>query len=231
MQGHTDWVWGVVHLPDGRRIITCSADSSLRLWDLESGIQIGDNWEDEEDEDEARFLTLALSPNGTTVASGSSDGTVRLWDVNTGNVRAKWTGHTDIVWQVCWSPDGERVVSRCSDGMVRMWDVGSSKAVLHPIKTWTRASAVAYSPDGGSIAIGGEMDEYGVKIWDSKTGDLLFTVEHDLSDSSLGLTSDSQSSLQWILSVCSLAWTSDGKKLISGSSDGSIRIHIGVSNI
>ena len=38
------------------------------------------------------------------------------------------------------------------------------------------------------------------------------------------LTSDSQSSLHWILSVCSLAWTLDGKKLISGSSDGSIRI-------
>ena len=223
MKGHTDWVWGVVHLPAGQCIITCSADGSLRLWDLQSGIQIGDNWyDDDEDEgEEARVLSLALSPNGTTVASGTSDGAVKLWDVRTGGVVAKWTGHTDIVWQVCWSPDGERVMSRFSDGAVRVWDVKSNK-IACPIKAC--AQAVAYSPDGKNIATGGQMDEYGVKIWDSKTGELLFIIEHNPSDSTLTWMSDSQSSLDWILSVCSLTWTLDGKKLISGSSDGSIRI-------
>ncbi|KAG1761255.1 hypothetical protein EDD22DRAFT_27672 [Suillus occidentalis] len=41
MRGHTDNVYGVVHLPGGQRIITCSTDGSLRLWELESGAQIG----------------------------------------------------------------------------------------------------------------------------------------------------------------------------------------------
>jgi len=40
MRGHTDLVTGVAHLPDGRRIITCSDDGSLRLWNLKRGIQL-----------------------------------------------------------------------------------------------------------------------------------------------------------------------------------------------
>ena len=39
---------GVAHLPDGRRIITCSLDGSLRQWDLDSGAQIGNDWHDDE---------------------------------------------------------------------------------------------------------------------------------------------------------------------------------------
>jgi WD40 repeat protein len=78
MRGHTGQVRGVAFLPDGRRIITCSADGSLRLWDLECGKQIGDDWRDG---DEGDVFTIGLFPNGKTVASGNGDETVRLWDV------------------------------------------------------------------------------------------------------------------------------------------------------
>jgi len=77
MRGHTETVKDVVHLPDGRRIITCSWDGSLRHWDLESGTQIGDDWRDEEKN--TAVLTIALSTNGKKVASGSYDGIVRFF--------------------------------------------------------------------------------------------------------------------------------------------------------
>jgi WD40 repeat protein len=41
IRGHTHHVQGVVHLPDGRHIITGSGDGSLRLWELQSGTQVG----------------------------------------------------------------------------------------------------------------------------------------------------------------------------------------------
>jgi len=44
MRGPTEGVLGVVHLPDGRHIITCFWDGSLRLWDRESGVQIENDW-------------------------------------------------------------------------------------------------------------------------------------------------------------------------------------------
>ena len=203
MRGHADFVTGVMHLPDRRRIITCSSDGSLQLWEIESGKWIGDGWRD--DGDCAAVLTIALSPNGKTVASGSRDGKVRLWDIETKKVIARWTGHTGTARSLCWSVDGERVVSGSEDGSIRVWDVESSDTVLGPIKTGHRGfvSAVIYSPDTTKIATGGRNED-ALKIWDAKTGNLLSTIKHDST-------------------VSSLAWTSDQKKLITGSHP-SIRI-------
>ncbi|KAG2753641.1 WD40 repeat-like protein [Suillus brevipes Sb2] len=199
MRGHTNWVNGVAHLPNGRRIITCSTDGSLRLWDLKSGTQIGEDWRDEN----PGVWSMALSPNGEIVASGCTDGKVRLWDVETRKVIATWTGHSNVVRALCWSADGERVASGSWDGTARVWDVKRGNNIL-TIKTghkWVRA--VTYSPDSSKLATGGN-EENAVKIWDAKTGELLNTLKHDHR-------------------VESLAWTSDGKKLISGSY-GLIRI-------
>jgi WD40 repeat protein len=210
MRGHNMMVLDVALLRDGRHIITCSTDSSLRVWDLESGANIGEPWQDDGDEeDEAGVSTIALSPTGNTVASGSSDGTVRLWDVETGKVIIKLTGHDGIVWSVCWRADGERLVSGGHDGTIRLWDVTveGGKIVLGPIETGhLHVYAVMYSPSTTKIVTGGRhWQDNAVKIWDAETGDLLSTIEHHYA-------------------VRSLAWTSDEKKLISGSNDGSIRI-------
>ncbi|KAG2101365.1 WD40-repeat-containing domain protein [Suillus discolor] len=202
MRGHTNYVFGVAHLPDGQRTITCSGDGSLRLWDLESGAQIGDDWRDEGDD--APVWTMSLSPNGKTVASGSNDGTVRLWDVGTRRVVVKWKEHTQAVESVCWSPNGEQVVSGSFDGTVRVWDVKSGEPIqgLNPIVTGHQhVNAVSYSPEATMIATCGRD---GIRIWDAETGKWLSTIKLHLP-------------------VWSLTWTSN-EKLVSGSRNGSIRI-------
>jgi WD40 repeat protein len=191
-----------VHLPGGRRIITCSWVGSLRLWDLESSAQIGEDWRDNGAKESAAY-SIALSPNGKTIVSGSKDGKVRLWDVETGKAIQKWTGHTDFVLSVCWSMDGNRIGSRSYDGTARVWGVKSGETILE-IKTGHKSVyAVIYLPDNKQIATGG-FDEHAVKIWDTRTGELIITLKHDLV-------------------VCSLAWTWDGQKLLSASY-GPIRI-------
>jgi WD40 repeat protein len=146
---------------------------------------------------------MALSPNGEIVAGGYNDGKVRLWDVETRKVIAIWTEHTRVVWELCWSAGGEQVASGSWDGTARVWDVKRGKNIL-TIKTGHKwVNAVTYSPDSSKLATGG-LKENAAKIWDAKTGELLNTLKHDHT-------------------VESLAWTSDGKKLISGSY-GPIRI-------
>jgi len=196
-------VAGVVHLRDRRRIITGSHDGSLRLWNLDGGVQIRNDWFDDE---EVGVWVIALSPNGKTIASGGDDGKVRLWDVETEKLVARWTGHTDVTNSLCWSGDGGRVVSGSDDGTIRVWDVESGDTVLGPIKTGhDHVYAVIYSPDTTKIATGGFL-KIALQIWDAKTGNLLSTIKLDDDP------------------VWSLAWTSDQKKIIAGSQEGSILI-------
>jgi WD40 repeat protein len=156
---------------------------------------------------------MALSPDGKKVVSGSDDGGVRLWDIDTGKVIAKWMGHTEAVRFVCWSRDSQRVVSGSFDRTARVWDVEKGVTILGPIETGHEiVEAVIYSPDMALIATCGRLwrsipdsTESQVKIWDAKTGKLVVALK--------GHTA----------SVWCLAWTPDGKTLISGSSDHSIR--------
>ncbi|KIK47991.1 hypothetical protein CY34DRAFT_72903 [Suillus luteus UH-Slu-Lm8-n1] len=176
-EGHTDWVEGVIHLPDGQRIITCSRDGSLRVWNLKSGKQIGEDWRD----GDSGVCTIALSPDGKKVVSGSSDGGVRLWDIDTGKLIAKWMGHTLLVRSVCWSRDGHRVVSGSDDGTARKWDVENGKRILDAIKTGHKTVfAVIYSPDMTMFATAGDDElksKHQIKIWDTKTDELVTTLD------------------------------------------------------
>jgi WD40 repeat protein len=177
------------------------------VWNSKSGKQIGHDWRDRD----SGVVTIALSPDGKKVASRSHDGAVRLWDIDTCKVVKKWTGHTRAVKSVCWSRDGRRVLSGSVDGTARQWEVESGETIeniLASIETGhDYMSAVVYSPDTTLIATGGwdHRDECSIKIWDAKTGKLVATLK--------GHTD----------TVRCLAWTKDGKILISGSFDSSIR--------
>jgi WD40 repeat protein len=218
-EGHTNSVYGVIHLPGGQRIITCSWDGSLRVWNVKSRKQIGDDWRD----GDSAVWSIALSPDGKKVVSGSSDGTARLWDIDTCKVTKKWTGHTGGVMSVCWNRDGRRVLSGSLDGTARQWDVQSGETIPEPIEIILASIktghyqvwAVVYSPDTTLIATAGRDGPYtpnpmesSVKIWDAKTGKLVASLKGHAD------------------AVQCLAWTKDGKTLISGSSDHSESIRI-----
>ncbi|KIK38876.1 hypothetical protein CY34DRAFT_90231, partial [Suillus luteus UH-Slu-Lm8-n1] len=170
----------------------------FRVWDLETGTQVGQEWEDKDQE---------VSPDGKKIASARSrDDAVKLWNINTGKVIKILTGHTGRVGSVRWSPDGGRVVSGERDETFRgVWDVESGKTILRPINIldeWEYDSeeyvgdwVVCYSPDAKMIATGAVNF---LHIRDANTGKSLKTPR------SIGLF------------VSSLAWTSNGKTLVIG---------------
>ncbi|MFL5348399.1 MAG: protein kinase domain-containing protein [Hyalangium sp.] len=121
LRGHTQSVDDAAFAHDGKHLITCSDDYTVRVWDLEhGGARVFSGHTDE-------VWRLALSPDGKLFASASKDRTVRLWNLDTGESRAL-TGHPGPVDSVAFTPDGRQLVStNRGDDLLRLWDVATGK--------------------------------------------------------------------------------------------------------
>jgi WD40 repeat protein len=75
--GHGYWVNSVAFSPDGRYVITGSADNTLRLWDAATHTPIGQPWVGHTD----FVYGIAFMADGQHVVSVALDGTLRMWAV------------------------------------------------------------------------------------------------------------------------------------------------------
>ena len=101
--GHTDGITCTSYSPNGRQIISGSNDNTIRVWDAETGVVIGEPIKGHTD----IVTSVAYSPNGRHIISGSDDRTIRIWDAeNSAAVGKPLEGHTSGVQSVAYSPDG-----------------------------------------------------------------------------------------------------------------------------
>ena len=106
MQGHSDDVRSAAFSPDGKFIVSASADNTIRLWDAETGEQVGEPLRGHT----AYVQSAAFSPDGKYIVSASLDFTVRIWDAKTGiQVNKPIQGHT-TAHSASFSSDGKQIV-------------------------------------------------------------------------------------------------------------------------
>jgi WD40 repeat protein len=159
LDGHTSWVLSVSWSPDGRWLASGSADNSVRVWNAETGQE-----RDRLDGHTHWVESVSWSPDGRWLASGSSDSTIRIWDAHTGQERRKLEGRTNQVYSVSWSPDGRWLASGSADKTVRIWD-GDTGEERRGLEGHTHTVySVSWSPDGRHLASGSSDDT--VRIWD-----------------------------------------------------------------
>ena len=114
LYGHTDDVLHLNQLSDGR-IASCSLDSTVRIWNLKTGVceQILEGHE------RNTLWSVQLRRSGQLV-SCSKDRTIRFWNLSTGHAEKVLTGHEDCIRCLLLLSD-DRIVSGSADETIRIW--------------------------------------------------------------------------------------------------------------
>lgn len=210
LRGHSDNVRAIALTPDDETLITSSYDRTMRWWDAITGeVQAAITTPHQ-----SSIITMAISPDGKTAATADVDGLVALWDVK---ARAllfpALQGNPSVIVSLAFSPDGKTLASGDFDGTITLWDVESGRQLLKPFKAhegWTLS--LAFSPDGEQLASGSQDAE--IRLWK------LPSSRTPSADPLPAIGQPMKGHSNWVTSL--LFWP-DGKRLVSGSGDHTVR--------
>ena len=206
-QNFGSYVLGVAFHPTKNLLASCSADTTIRTWDITSGSCLSTLKVD------SQVLSVAYSPDGTklTAGLGYPSYSMVVFDTQT-NEQICSLNVGSLVWSVSFSPAGDIVAAGCDDGTVQLIDVATAE-VKRTMNVDGSVSSIDFAPCGNKLAAAfniyqyGSLKEGGVKIF-SNQGSAGFVCQSTLRGHSA-----------YVYSVC---FSSDGK-LTSGSEDSTVR--------
>jgi serine/threonine protein kinase/WD40 repeat protein len=143
---------------------------------------------------------VIFSPDGSQFAATSIDGTLRVWDSKT--FQELLCLPSKNTYCFCWIPDGSGLIAGTEDGDVRFWSTADG-AVRHKLSFDSAVHALAVSPNGQQLAVGGKHSIIR----------LLSMPDVERQAELRGHRS----------SVESFAFTRDGNWLLSGDEQGDVR--------
>jgi WD40 repeat protein len=207
-QGHEDTVHTAAFSPDGRRVVTASADGTARLWDATSF-----GFDHNPGHDSWCTNSAALSPEGRRLfVSQSIPPAEMLIDASTSQVLAQ---HHFYAPQALFTSDGQQVIlvsgkhgvpDEIRDAL--LLDAATGK-VLGKINNMP-ARFVSLSPDGGLVLMASENNEGEedgtASIWETRTG-----------KKRAGLKGHTQS-------IRAASFSADGRRVVTISQDQTCRV-------
>ena len=117
--------------PDGKTVITTSADGLMRLWDTGTGqekrnLDVGKEW----------ATAVAYSPDGKTLALAANS--IRLIDLPTGKDIFKQHGQRSLVTYAGFVLDGRTALTTCCNQDIHLWNplTGQELASFTGVEEW-----------------------------------------------------------------------------------------------
>lgn len=211
LEGHGGAITDLAASADGRWLVSAGSDRQVRLWDWQAG-QLVRTFTAESDEE--KFV--AIDPKGQFVASSDGEA-IEIWEGATGKRRL--TLQPDgFVGAIALSPNGRTLASGGRTPNVTLWNLNTGEVLqtldIDPDNSvGSEVHSIAFSPDGQHLAVAistwykdlALWSENVVQVWDVATGTSIARWQgHDET-------------------VRSIAFSTDGKTLISAGEDGTIK--------
>jgi len=166
--GHDFYLTSAEFSPDGAQVVTSSFDTSVRMWDAQSGeltrLFSGHT---------VQVNSVRFSPDGKRVISACWDLTARILDAGSGKQLFVLGDHRNVVDHAVFSPDGLLALTASRDGHARIWDARTGRLRVR-LRHAGWVPFAAFSPDSGRVVTASHDGTAGV--WNVE-GKLLFRLE------------------------------------------------------
>lgn len=172
-------------------------ESQLAAWDSRDGNLIFDVTEFPDELWSAKF-----NHQGDRIATASSGSTMRLRDGNTGEIIKVLAGHQNYITDFTFSANDKHFVSRADDHTVRLWDGRTGELQTTHFVASHPKSMVGFGPDSKRLATC--TADGSLRVWQINPTEDAILSGHDSY-------------------VYTCRWLRDGKQIVSGSWDGTIR--------
>ncbi len=150
LQGHGNAVQSLAADPSGHWLASGSADSTVKLWNLETR-EVRRTLRGRGD-----FVSaLSFAPDGTTLAAGSLDGSIKLWSATTGRPLRTLSNHSARVTSIVFGSGGDVMASAAEDGTVRLRGLKHARLYGALKDLGPGAKTLAFSNDGRTLLTGG----------------------------------------------------------------------------
>lgn len=169
LSGHRAEVTSIAAHPVYSYFVSGSADTTIRMWDHESG-----QYERTLKGHTGPVTGLAFDARGTILASSSADLSVKIWDMNTFACTRTIKGHDHTVSDVKFMPNGANILTCSRDNTVKMFEVatGFCTRTYTGHSDWVRCLSI--SLDGHHMATG--SCDQSIIVWRISTGQIVQTM-------------------------------------------------------
>ncbi|HJT31357.1 MAG TPA: redoxin domain-containing protein [Pirellulales bacterium] len=159
LEGHTDAIRDIAFSINERLLATASRDKTVRLWSVDDGRVIHTLAAHD-----GGVEAVAFHPDGQTLATAGFDRRINYWNVKSGE-RTMSIEAGDFSGALAFSRDGRLLAS--AGRAVQVRDAATGRPLIEPRGRRGGVRAVAFSPDGSSLASAGE--DRTLRIWDLAT--------------------------------------------------------------
>eukprot|EP00741_Cyanophora_paradoxa_P021293 tig00021348_g20553.t1 len=157
---HRGPVTGICAEDLNKQLVTGGHDGTLRIWNaktgaLETKVKLG-----------SAVVRMALGPEGTLLAVACEDLVIRVYDMVSCRVARRFTGHTNLITDLCYSDDGRWLISSSTDSTIRTWDLPAGRPI-DAFRTATAATSLALSPANDYLATT-HVGSTGIHLWSNR---------------------------------------------------------------